>query len=187
MNQLLENISNHIKLSEELKIDLTRRTSIESFKKGDIIHDAKDICRYSYFIEKGILRLYFIKDGKAISEFFASTKEWINSPKSFIQQKVDHYYIDVIEDCRLISLSVDDLMYLFDHFPEMEKYARMDMGSTFGHLMERITSLRFTTAKEKYIHFCETYSHIYHKIPLGMVASYLGIAPETLSRIRKQK
>lgn len=69
----------------------------------------------------------------------------------------------------------------------MERYSRLSMGSFFGHMMERITSIRFTTAKEKYDHFCQTYADIYYRIPLGMVASYLGIAPETLSRIRKQR
>ena len=53
--------------------------------------------------------------------------------------------------------------------------------------MERITSMRFTSAKEKYNHFQKTYSKIYHRIPLGMVASYLGITQETLSRIRAKK
>jgi len=61
------------------------------------------------------------------------------------------------------------------------------MEISFGHLMERVTSLRFTSAKEKYEHFRQTYSDIYYRIPLGMVATYLGIAQETLSRVRKQK
>ncbi|MDY0201463.1 MAG: hypothetical protein RBR40_10805 [Tenuifilaceae bacterium] len=80
-----------------------------------------------------------------------------------------------------------DLVYLFNNFPEMERYARLSMGSVFGHLMERITSMRFTSAKERYNHFCEVYSDIYHRIPLGMVASYLGVTQETLSRIRAEK
>jgi hypothetical protein len=61
------------------------------------------------------------------------------------------------------------------------------MGRTFGHLMERITSMRFTSAKEKYDYFCSTYHAIYHRIPLGMIASYIGITQETLSRIRAEK
>ncbi len=69
----------------------------------------------------------------------------------------------------------------------MERYSRLSMGTVFGHLMERITSLRFTTAKEKYDHFLKSYHDIYHRLPLGMVASYLGISQETLSRIRAEK
>jgi hypothetical protein len=104
-----------------------------------------------------------------------------------MQRQLDIYYIDAIENTDVFCLHVNDLVYLFDNFPEMERYARLSMGAVFGHYMERITSLRFTTAKEKYIHFCEAYKDIYHRIPLGMVASYLGITQETLSRIRSEK
>jgi CRP-like cAMP-binding protein len=131
------------------------------------------------------LRTYFIKDGKEISEYFSCENEWTNSPKSFMQRQVDVYSIDAIEDTTVFSLHVNDLVYLFESFPEMEKYARLSMGTVVGHLIERITNLRFTTAKEKYDHFCLVYHDVYHRIPLGMIASYLGITQETLSRIRK--
>ena len=152
-----------------------------------MVLDANRVCTESYFINKGILRTYFIKDGKEISEYFCGLNEWTNSPKSFMQRKKDIYYIDAIENTEAYVIHVNDLVYLFDNFPEMERYARLSMGSVFGHLMERIVSMRFTSAKERYHHFQETYSSIYHRIPLGMVASYLGITQETLSRIRAKK
>ena len=176
-----------IPLSETLKAALIKRVKPVIFKKGELILDANKICNASYFINKGILRTYYLKDGKEISEYFSTMNEWVNSPKSFIQQQKDIYYIDAIEDTEAYFINVHDLVYLFNNFPEMERYARLSMGSVFGHLMERITSMRFTSAKDKYRHFRETYSDICHRIPLGMVASYLGITQETLSRIRKEK
>ena len=133
------------------------------------------------------MRTYFLKDGKEITEYFCSEGEWINSPRSLMQRMEDIYYIDALEDTDVFCLHISDLGFLFDNFPEMERYARLSMGSIFGHLMERITSLRFTSAKEKYEHFCQVYHDIYHRLPLGMVASYLGITQETLSRIRAEK
>lgn len=176
-----------IPLSDSLKAALEKRVKHIAFKKGEMVLNADQVCTESYFIQKGILRTYFLKDGKEVSEYFCGTDEWVNSPKSFIQRKKDIYYIDAIEDTEAFYINVNDLVYLFDNFPEMERYSRLSMGTFFGHIMERITSIRFTTAKEKYDHFCLTYQAIYHRIPLGMVASYLGIAPETLSRIRRQK
>lgn len=173
-----------IELTENLKVELSNRLKPIVFRKGELILDANRICTESYFISKGIMRTYYLKEGKEISEFFSTSNEWVNSPKSFIQQKKDIYYIDAIENIEAYFINVNDLVYLFNNFPEMERYARLSMGSVFGHLMERIASLRFTSAKEKYNHFRETYSDIYHRIPLGMVASYLGITQETLSRIR---
>lgn len=160
---------------------------LKTFKKGELVHDADKICTKSYFIQKGLMRTYFMKDGKEISEYFSTENEWVNSPKSFMQRQLDIYYIDAIEPTECFCLDVKDLVFLFENFPEMERYARLSMGTIFGHLMERITSMRFTTAKEKYQHFCETYHDIYHRIPLGMISSYLGIAQETLSRIRAEK
>ena len=164
-----------IQLSENLKVELARRLKPIIFKKGELVLDANKVCKESYFINRGILRTYYLKEGKEISEYFSTMNEWVNSPKSFIRQQKDIYYIDAIENTQAHFINVKDLVYLFNNFPEMERYARLSMGSVFGHLMERITSMRFTSAKERYNHFCEVYSDIYHRIPLGMVASYLEI------------
>ncbi|MBK6267362.1 Crp/Fnr family transcriptional regulator [Marivirga sp. S37H4] len=174
-------------MSESLKEDISKRIRFEQFKKGELVHNADLICTKSYFIQDGILRTYFLKDGKEISEYFCSEGEWINSPRSFMQRKKDIYYIDAIENTDVYCLDVNDLLFLFDHYPEMERYSRLSMGTLFGHLIERITSLRFTTAREKYEHFCQTYHDVNHRIPLGMIASYLGISQETLSRVRAKR
>ncbi len=184
MISLLQHFAQYIKLSDHLKEEINGRVKERAFKKGMLIHDAEKICTQSYFIQKGLMRLYFVKDGKEVSDYFGAEGEWVNSPRSMMFRKLDHYFIDALEDCEVFVLSVTDLVYLFDHFPEMERYARLSMGSMFYQFMERITSLRFTTAKDKYEHFCRVYHDIYPRIPLGMVASYLGITQETLSRIR---
>ncbi len=104
-----------------------------------------------------------------------------------MQRKTDIYYIDAIEDTQTYVIDVSNLVYLFNNFPEMERYARLSMGTIFGLFMDRITSIRFTSAKERYDYFCKTYPNIHYRIPLGMIASYLGITQETLSRIRSLK
>ncbi len=152
-----------------------------------MVLDASRTCTHSYFILSGMFRTYFLKDGKEISEYFSAEEEWCNSPKSFMTRQPGIYYIDAIETTEAYSLYVDDLVALFNKFPEMERYSRLSMGTVFGHLLERIASMRFTSAKEKYSHFLEVYHDIHHRIPLGMVASYLGITQETLSRLRTAK
>lgn len=184
---LHHHFTKYIPLSKNLKRELDTRLQEVFFKKGVLLHNANSICTKSYFIQEGLARTYFIKDDKEITEYFSAESEWVNSPRSFMQQKKDIYYIESIEPVRAVCIGVYDLVYLFDHFPEMERYARLSMGTVFDHFMERVTSLRFTTAKEKYRHFCETYGDVYHRIPLGMVASYLGITQETLSRVRAGK
>ena len=185
--EIFQHFEKYIKLSNVLKTELANRVVFKVFKKSELVHHADTICTKSYFIQKGLMRTYFIKDGKEITEYFSAENEWVNSPRSFMQQQLDIYYIDTLERTDCFCLNVKDLVFLFDNFPEMERYARLSMGTVFGHYLERITSMRFTTAKEKYNHFCDTYHDIYHRIPLGMIASYLGITQETLSRIRAEK
>lgn len=158
IEEIFRHFEQYIKLSESLKKELTNRIVFQSFIKGELIHDANTICKKSYFIQKGLMRIYFIKDGKEITEYFSAENEWVNSPRSFMQQKLDIYYIDALENIECFCLNVSDLVYLFDHFPEMERYARLSMGTVFGHYMDRITSMRFTTAKEKYNHFLRNLS-----------------------------
>lgn len=180
-------MSKYIQVSHNLRKDLEDRLKLETFEKRAIILKESQVCTKSYFVEQGLLRLYYLKDGKEIAEFFCAENEWINSPKSFMQQGIDAYYIDSIEAAQVWSLHVKDLMYLFDQYPEMERYARMDMGSVFVYFMERLAISRFSTALEKYHHFLKTYEGIHHRIPLGMAASYIGITQETLSRLRREK
>ncbi|GAB3988711.1 Crp/Fnr family transcriptional regulator [Spirosoma daeguense] len=184
---LFQHFEKYIWLSDELKSELAKRVHFTTFKKGELVLRADQVCTKSYFIQKGLLRTYFLKDGKEISEYFSYEEEWVNSPRSFMQRIPDIYYIDALEPTDVFYLHINDLGFLFDNFPSMERYARLSMGAIFGHLLERITSMRFTSAKEKYEHFCTVYQDIYHRIPLGMIASYLGITQETLSRIRAEK
>ncbi len=184
MNEIIQHFSRYIAVSDQLKNELINRIKFQSFKKGCLIHHADKICVESHFIQKGILRLYFLKNGKQISEYFCGEGEWVNSPRSFMFREIDHYYIDALEDSDVFTLQVEDLMFLFDNFPEMERYARLSMGTMLYQLIERITSMQFSSAKEKHEHFCRTYKKIHPRLPLGMVASYLGITQETLSRVR---
>ncbi|NML20866.1 Crp/Fnr family transcriptional regulator [Pseudoflavitalea sp. G-6-1-2] len=184
---LLKQFRKYIVVDNALRDAIQSRCDVRLFRKGEIIHHSDRVCVRSYFIITGLVRTYYVKDGVEISEYFSAEKEWVNSPKSFIQQTLDIYDIDALEDTEAYSIEVHDLVYLFDHFPLMERYARLSMGHVFGHLMERITVQRFSTAREKYEHFLKVYHDIYHRIPLGMIASYLGITQSTLSRLRAEK
>jgi CRP-like cAMP-binding protein len=186
-NPIVEHFRKFIQVSEQLETEVLSRVTEVHFKKGDLVIDANKVCRKSYFVTQGLLRIYFIKDGKEVNEYFSSENEWANSPRSWRTGKPDIYFVDALENTTAYCIEAKDMLFLFDNFPEMDRYGRFSMITLLDHLMERIASFRFTTAREKYIHFKETYPSIYHRIPLGMVASYLGISQETLSRLRAEK
>ncbi len=185
--EIVKHFEKFITVSDALKTELLNRISMVTYEKNDLIIDAGMVSTKSYYIINGLTRTYFIKDGKEINEYFSSDNEWANSPRSWRTGKPDIYYVSAIEKTTALCIKANDMLYLFDNFPELDRYGRLSMTTLLNHLMERITSFRFTTANEKYIHFKNTYPDIYHRIPLGMVASYLGISQETLSRLRTKK
>lgn len=160
------------------------RTILQNVPKGAHLHSAGNICDKTFWVMKGLLRTYYLKEGKEITDGFAAEGESLTSAKSFMTNMPDQYYLQAIEDSQLCALTNVDLMYMFDHFPEMERYGRITMSIYYMKLSERLESYQFTSAKDKYDHFCKTYQSVLGRLPLGMVASYLGISQETLSRIR---
>lgn len=184
MIDLLNHFSHLTTVSNELKKELIHRVRVDHFKKNELVHRAETVCKRTYLVKKGLLRIYFSKDGKIITDGFSAENEWMTSAYSFMKNEPDHYQIDAIEKTETYSFSIDDLQYLFERFHEMERFGRMTMAKQFILQSERLNSIRFTTPSEKYQHFCITYKHILNRIPLGMVASYLGITQETLSRVR---
>ena len=187
MIDLIEHFSRYITVSDALRAEIAHRVTPRSVRKAAVLHDAGSICVESHFVRRGILRLYYLKDRKPITEYFCGEGAWVSSPRSFMFRELDRYYIDAIEDADVLTLHIDDLGFLFDHFPEMERYARLSMGTMVYQIVERMTSMRFTTAQDKYRHFCRTYKDLLPRLPLGMVASYLGITQETLSRVRAKR
>lgn len=186
MKELIEHFQRLTKVSDDLEKELISRSIPITVNKGEFLHKADSTCKKTYWIKKGLLRTYYLKDGKEITDVFASEGEWITSVQSFIKNEPDQYYLQAIENSEVYALSKDDLMFLFTNFHEMERFGRISMSINYIRLAEKLESYQFTLAKDKYAHFCKVYDSILNRLPLGMVASYIGITQETFSRIRKK-
>jgi len=184
MKEFIDLFSRLTKVSDGLRECLQERTIQLQVSKGEHLHSAGNICNRTFWVMKGLLRTYYLKEGKEVTDGFAAEGESLTSVKSFMTNMPDQCYLQAIEDSELCALTNSDLTYMFDHFPEMERYGRITMSIYYVKLSDRLESYQFTSAKEKYEHFCNTYRSISGRLPLGMVASYLGISQETLSRIR---
>lgn len=159
-------------------------SDIEVFPKHHLLHKPKRICSYTYFINKGLARIYYKKNDKEITDNFVAENEWITSVYSFLQNIPDHFYIQTLEEVELVKISLEDLEMCFIDYPEMERFGRMLMSKYFLEQSERIISLQFNSAKERYQFFEQTSKHKLLRVPLGMLASHLGMTQETLSRVR---
>ena len=184
---LIKHIEKFIVVSEDLKNRLSVISKLQSLEKGKFLHKPAKVCNNTYFINSGLVRIYYKKDDKEITDNFSAEGEWITSIYSFMQNVPDNCYIQTIEKSELISIDILQLEKCFLDFPEMERFGRMLISKYFLEQSERIISLQFHTAKEKYLFFCKTSENKLPRVPLGMLASHLGITQETLSRIRAEK
>ena len=172
--------------SEEEEICKTFLVPKKVRKKQYILHEG-DVCKYEVFVEKGTLRSYTIDEkGNEHIVQFAIEGWWTSDMYSFITGEPSVYNIDVLEDSELLLLSNPSQEELLQKVPKFERYQRLLVQAAYIALQRRLVLSLSQTAEEKYTRLLNTYPDIIRRVPQHMVASYLGITPETLSRIRKQ-
>lgn len=187
IDNLIEHISQFIPVSNKLSERLGEISHLKTIEKGKYLHRPNKICNTTYFINSGLLRIFYKKENKEITDNFSAESEWITSIYSFMKNVPDNCYIETLEKSELIVINMTHLEKCFLDFPEMERFGRMLISQYFMEQSERIISLQFHTAKERYEFFSKTSKNKLLRVPLGMLASHLGITQETLSRIRSNK
>ncbi len=146
-----------------------------------------NIGRNLYFIESGLLRTYHLLEGKEINTYFACDNQFISSFASFISQTPSFETLETIEDSIVYELSYDSLTNLYKTSRTFEKLGRILAEKNYLCVQERTYSMQTKTAKQKYLDFIKTYDKkIIQNVPQHQIASFLGIAPESLSRVRKE-
>ncbi|HJV18661.1 MAG TPA: Crp/Fnr family transcriptional regulator [Sediminibacterium sp.] len=145
-----------------------------------------EVCRYFAFVEKGVLRSYNV-DHKGVEHMihFALEGWWMADIYSFLSGEPSNYNIDAIEDAELLMITLDSFEQMMVQVPGMERYFRILFQNNIISKERRLISSISYSAEEKYIRLAESNPELLQRIPLNLIASYLGITPETLSRIRK--
>ncbi len=141
-----------------------------------------------YFIEKGLVRMYYInRQGKDITFGFYTEQHFVSIPESFFGQVPSRYYLELLENSVVHALGRSELMALIRDFPEIMEIENYVLRYFLLKASERTIALQFQTAEERYHTLSESQPTILQRAPLGAIASYLGITQETLSRIRARK
>lgn len=146
-----------------------------------------DVCNRTAFIEKGAMYSYTTdaKGGQRVMQF-AFEGFWISDLYSFFTREESKLNIEALEDCELLLLDHEQHEYLLKNVPQYETYTRILYQNAYVALQQRLEGTIGLTAEEKYSKFAEQYSAIINRVPQHLIASYLGVTPETLSRIRRQ-
>jgi CRP-like cAMP-binding protein len=178
-------IREHASVTDE-DIKLLRETAIErTMRRKDFLLREGEICRYKTFVSKGFLRTYrTTKNGNEHIMQFSPENSWTTDPESYENLTPSVYNIDALERTEVVMWTKKDFNYLFDNIPELKIYSDKLISRNLHRTRQRVFSTISSTAEEKYEEFIKTYPGILTRVPLHMVASFLGVSRETLSRIR---
>jgi len=178
-------ITNEANFTKE-QVELLRGLAIERrLRRRQLLLHEGEVCRHKAFVCKGLLRTYRTKnDGTEIIMRFAAENTWNIDPQSYNTQTPSRYNIEAVEDTDVILWNRESMEEIFATIPAFRAYSDKLKENTLDASQNRVLVNISYTAEEKYEDFITTYPDIFRRVPLHMVASYLGLSRETLSRVR---
>jgi CRP-like cAMP-binding protein len=186
MQNLFSHIRQYCHLDNESLESLGAVLKPLELEKGSFLITGGKICQHVYFLEKGCLRGYYNVDSREITYWFAFENNFVTSLLSFVTQKPGMENIQLLEDCKLWSITYADLQELYSKHADISRLGRIMNERYYVMLEERFVSNHFKEARERYENLLANAPHIIQRVPLGFIASYLGMTQETLSRIRNK-
>jgi|SRR5690606_33820008 len=159
----------------------------KKIRKKQYLLQEGEVCKYIAFVEKGVLRAYTVSDkgGEHIIQF--ALEGWLISDLfSFLTGEQATYNIDAIENSELLLISKASHEELLRTLPKYETYTRLQLTGAYIAMQRRLTSIISLTLEERYTYFTSLYPDIVQRVPQHMIASFMGLTPETLSRVRKR-
>jgi CRP-like cAMP-binding protein len=185
---LLQNISKkNVQLTADEVDVLKSLFTLKKFRKHQYILQEGEVSTHDNFIIKGLARTYTVDD-KGQEHILRFTPEdwWAGDIGSFLSKQPTVYNVDCLEDTEVLRITFDDLELLFEKVPKMNKYYRVLYQKSIVSYNTRLASALSKTAFERYQEFIQRYPQIEQRVSNHQIASFLGITPQSLSRIRNQ-
>ena len=177
---------NNTELTSDLIHSLEQNCKSAWYKKNEFLQRQGELGRQVFFVEQGLLRQYSIDEkGKEHILYFAPENWLVADRESIFFNEPGSYFIQALEDSKVIIIDQSFFNDLSGQNPSFLSFNNRLLHNHIRHLQKRITQLLSATAEERYLDFIKIYPDILLRVPQAMVASYLGITPESLSRVRK--
>lgn len=184
MEKFFDFIRQLTSLSKESEEALSGILQKMELPKGYDLLKPGSICRHFYFIESGLTRTYYIKKGKDVTDWLSPENSFAVSIVSFITHLPDRRGIELLEPSVLWAVSNQGIETLYKQYHDIERLGRLIISHGIVQMQQRFDDLHFATAAERYRKLIAIHPSLINRVPLGMIASYLGITQETLSRVR---
>lgn len=185
-DKLLELMQQFPSLSQEEVKAIAENITVKNYKKGTILLRQGETSRECYNILKGCIRQYQIKEGEEKTIAFFTEGEAVISFSSYTKQVPSTHYLVCAEDCMVTVGSKQKEDEMCTKFPKLRDIIRSEMENNSGKAQEEYANFVTSTPEERYLYLLETKPELFNRVPQHQIASYLGITPESLSRIKKR-
>ena len=184
-NVIIEFLSNYIELSQEEIDIISKQNSIQSFKKGTILLSEGQIAKECYFIMQGCVSSYYLVDGEVkVTEFY--TEKQAITPVSYTTKKPSEYYLECLEDCIISIGTPESSQELMRKVPRLASLGTTVLEDQLVNERMKYDDFIKLSPEDRYINLQKTSPDLLNRVPQYLIASYLGIKPESLSRVRKR-
>ena len=196
MKLLRQTLEKQVDISDDEWDLISSKFKAKSVSKGEIVHHAGEICNYIWYIKSGLARAFFIdSNGKEFTwqlyyhdESLTNINLFMDDSVSFYEQSVSLLSFEILEDSQFEVISANDMDMLFDMEIKWQRLGRKMIHEVwFASTYKRLISLMTETVEQRYQRLLSEYPGIFKKVKSYHIASYLGIAPQTLSKLRKNE
>lgn len=184
--QILQSISRFITLDTHEQDYFVSKLEFRKYRKKETVLQEGNVCSHIFFINKGCIRYYYTVEGKENTAQFFFENGWYTDFDSFLSGKPSRLNIQTLERTEMLMLSAKNLHEIYDEIPKFERLGRQMAENAFLGVRQRNEMLENLTAEERYLALMKERPKVFERIPQHYIASYLGVQPESLSRIRKR-
>ena len=179
-------LSKYVNLTEKEWLAFSKLLIIKKYKKGEFFLKEEDYCNYVGFVDKGLLNFFYLIDGVEHMRGFFSPNNFISNYPCFLLGNKSKFYIKALKNSSITLIHKNDLFLLYKQLPKIQELSRNVVENLYIEISEKYESFFLKTAEERYLELINSEPNIIKTVPQYMIASYLGITPEGLSRIKKR-
>lgn len=186
MQVLIDYFQAYLPFKVEEKELIISKVTLRNIKRRQTILQEGVVCKYYFFVVEGCFKMYAVDEkGNEHNLQFAAEKDWITDIGSFHAQKPSKLFIEAIEPSVILQIEQQDLYFLYTNIPKLNIIFKVIIENKFIELQNRVLQNISSTGQQRYRNFLEQYPNLASRLPNTQIASYLGITPEFLSKIRK--